>query len=40
MPKAISPPDGKIASANQAGSEILDEVGNHWQKHLVKANDA
>lgn len=34
------PPDGKIASANQSGSEILDEAGSHWQKHQVKANDA
>ena len=29
------PPDGKIASANQATGAMLDEPGSHWQKHPV-----
>jgi len=34
----LPPPDGKIASANQATGAFLDQAGSQWQKHTVKAN--
>jgi chitin-binding protein len=34
------PPDGKIASANQATGQKLDQPGSHWQKHEVRSGEA
>jgi chitin-binding protein len=36
---AAPPPDGKIASANQATGKHLDEPGSHWQKHTVRSGE-
>lgn len=36
---AAPPPDGKIASANQAIGAMLDEPGRHWQKHDVRSGE-
>lgn len=33
------PPDGKIASANQATGLFLDQPGSHWQKHEVRGGE-
>ena len=33
------PPDGKIASANQATGHLLDAPGDHWKKHPVHSGD-
>jgi chitin-binding protein len=33
------PPDGKIASANQATGQKLDQPGSHWQKHEVRGGE-
>lgn len=33
------PPDGKIASANQATGQFLDQPGSHWQKHEVRSGE-
>ncbi|RON09676.1 hypothetical protein BK659_07025 [Pseudomonas brassicacearum] len=36
---AAPPPDGKIASANQATGKKLDDPGDHWQKHEVRSSE-
>jgi len=36
---AAPPPDGKIASANQLTGALLDEPGDHWQKHDVRSGE-
>jgi chitin-binding protein len=33
------PADGKIASAEQATGQFLDEPGTHWKKHEVRSGD-
>lgn len=35
----LPPPDGKIASANQATGMVLDQPGDHWSKHEVRSGD-
>lgn len=39
VPNAAPPPDGKIASANQAPGHLLDEAGSHWQKNDVRSGE-
>lgn len=36
---ALPPPDGKIASANQATGALLDQPGDHWTKHEVRSGE-
>jgi chitin-binding protein len=36
---AAPPPDGRIASANQATGRHLDQPGSHWRKHEVRGGE-